>query len=510
MNTAFRTERVVRGSLLAAVATWLLLLAACPASPPRSAAVPTEPGAPAATDSTVEVFAVTHACGAFELPEDESIFHLVADRYHTWEPGTTLHVLFMDGKPENMQKVAEIAPEWSKYANIDFDFYRPGEATPPGATIRVTFQRAGYWSLVGSQAAHRGADLPTMNLNFRVFDEGDAEIRRVVLHEFGHALGLYHEHQNPNQTFTWDKEVIYEYYARTHGWDQATVDSNVLNKLDPTAVSASAFDAASIMIYAFPPEFTKEGVRIAANYELSETDKREIAALYPGRESPVEPDVPEGDAEAWASQISFDYVIESAAAGSGDQRVQNYAIFVSAPPDVLEKIDHVLYQRQHETFSEYAADTYYRASSRQHNFGFSWQGWGWAPVEAKVVYVTGDVSEHSHREAPRSLAVGPDWGAIKQAVQFRYTMTEPAQGWSTYRVELDAPAAAPHIHWVEYQRQHQTFQENAQGFYLRRDALADNFALTWRGYGWIPIAVRVHFKDGTTEDFSVDTAPTRF
>jgi len=321
-------------------------------------------------------------------------------------------------------------------------------------------------------------------------------------------LGLYHEHQNPNQNFTWNREVIYEYYKRTHGWDASTVDSNILSKLDPTAVNASDFDPKSIMIYSFPPDFTREAVRISPNYELSEIDKKEISALYPGRARPAEPVGGTGDEDAWASQISFDYVIESAAAGGGEQRIQNYVIFVDAPADVLDKIDHVLYQRQHQTFAEHARGTYYRAASRQHNFGFGWQGWGWAPVVAKVVYVTGKVSEHKRTDAPRALASGPDWTAIKKAVRFRYTATAAEQGWSNYRVELEAPTAAPHIHWIEYQRQHNTFSEYSQGAYLRRDASADRFALAWRGYGWIPIAIRVHFKDGTTGDFRVDSAPT--
>jgi hypothetical protein len=506
MKTEF--HRAVRAGRLFLAVSLLLWQPGCPSPAPRGAPQPTDEAA-GTPESTVNSFALSSACGAFELEEDSSIFHLVADRFHTWEPGTTLHVVFMDGKPENMQKVAEIAPEWSKHANIEFAFYRPGETPPAGSTIRVSFQRAGYWSLVGSQAAHRGSELPTMNLNFRLFSQGEAEIRRVILHEFGHALGLYHEHQNPNQGFTWNKEVIYEYYKRTHGWDEATVDSNILAKLDPSGVTASDFDPRSIMIYSFPPEFTKEGVRIAANYELSATDKKEIAALYPGRVEPEEPVVGEGNEEAWASQISFDYVIESVAATGGDQRIKNYAIFVSAPAEVLDKIDHVLYQRQHQTFAEYAHGTYYRAASRQHNFGFAWQGWGWAPVVAKVVYKTGKVSDHTRSDAPRTLAAGPDWNAIKQAVRFRYTVTRAQQGWSTYRIELDAADAAPHIHWIEYQRQHQTFGEYGQGVYLRRDALADNFALSWRGYGWIVIAIRVHFKDGTTAEHRVDTAPTQ-
>src|SRR5512134_644442 len=39
-----------------------------------------------------------------------------------WKPGRTLHVRFLDGDPKVQAKVAAVAPEWSKYANIHFDF----------------------------------------------------------------------------------------------------------------------------------------------------------------------------------------------------------------------------------------------------------------------------------------------------------------------------------------------------------------------------------------------------
>ena len=496
--------------------TWVVIcglaLVACsapgqssPQPPALAEPVAANPGNPKA------IAPLGGACGAFELEQDPSLFHFVATRHYTWEPGTTIHALFLDGKAENMARVAEVAREWSKFANIDFEFHELGAEPPPGARIQISFQHSGYWSLIGSQAAHRGQGSPTMNFNFRLFSQGDGEIRRVVLHEFGHALGLWHEHQNPNKSFTWNKDAIYEYYARTNGWDKGTVDGNIFAKLDPTAVTATDFDARSIMVYSFPAEFTVERISIPYNNVLSDVDKREIAGLYPGRWTPGggEPQPPDGgDVDTWARQIHFSFVIDSAVAASGGQSISNYSMMVDAPAAVLDQIDHVLYQRQHGTFREYANGTYYRSAGRAQSFAFAWQGWGWVAVKAKVVYKNGKVSDHLHETAPVARAKGPDWDAIRKAVGFDYlsTAAEPG-GWRTYQVVLADAALAEHVHYVQYQRQHGTFQEYAQGGYINRDASGDGFALSWRGYGWVPIAIKVHFKDGSSAAYRLDAAP---
>ncbi len=42
-------------------------------------------------------------------------------------------------------------------------------------------------------------------------DTPNDEYRRVVLHEFGHALGGIHEHQSPaSGVIPWDKPKVYE------------------------------------------------------------------------------------------------------------------------------------------------------------------------------------------------------------------------------------------------------------------------------------------------------------
>ena len=52
------------------------------------------------------------------------------------------------------------------------------------------------WSKVGSTALSvQNKDEPTMVLNLNIYKMTPAEKRSMVLHEFGHALGLDHEHQ---------------------------------------------------------------------------------------------------------------------------------------------------------------------------------------------------------------------------------------------------------------------------------------------------------------------------
>ena len=103
----------------------------------------------------------------------------------TWMNGTTLRVRFIGGSSADRAKARQQAMWWTQFANLHFEF---GEA--PDAEIRVTFDEDdGAWSYVGTDNRAIPLDQPTMNLGF--LDGGTAA------HEFGHAIGLAHEHQNP-------------------------------------------------------------------------------------------------------------------------------------------------------------------------------------------------------------------------------------------------------------------------------------------------------------------------
>lgn len=59
----------------------------------------------------------------------------------------------------------------------------------------------GSWSYIGTDALHLPKESASMNLGFV-----DAA---TVMHEFGHALGLIHEHQSPFKGgYEWNKEEV--------------------------------------------------------------------------------------------------------------------------------------------------------------------------------------------------------------------------------------------------------------------------------------------------------------
>jgi hypothetical protein len=59
-----------------------------------------------------------------------------------------------------------------------------------------------------------------MNYGWLTSATDEAEYRRVVLHEFGHARGLTHEHQSPAMNIPWNRPTVLDDYRRTYGWSQ--------------------------------------------------------------------------------------------------------------------------------------------------------------------------------------------------------------------------------------------------------------------------------------------------
>ncbi len=192
-----------------------------------------------------------------------------------WPPESEITVRFMDGDPGVQRKVEERAHEWSDHANIRFAF-----GDDPNAQIRISFQREGSWSYLGTVALQIPKADPTMNFGWLTPDSADTEYSRVVLHEFGHALGAFHEHQNPDVEIPWDREAVYAHYAR-HGWSRLQVDRNLLEAYSPAGVRNSRFDAQSIMLYAVDNALTIGDWEVGWNAELSAMDKEFIATQYP-------------------------------------------------------------------------------------------------------------------------------------------------------------------------------------------------------------------------------------
>lgn len=200
------------------------------------------------------------------------------ERMRLWENGRSIRVLFLDGDTSVKEKVAQIAAEWQQTANLRFRFVTSG-----ASELRISFLDKGFsWSTVGTDALTVPRTEATMNYGWLEPGTSLREYQRVVRHEFGHALGMIHEHQNPDAQgkIPWDKPKVYAYYAQ-QGWSTADVDRNVFAVYDRDETNFSTFDPASIMQYAVPDSLTVGSYSIGWNTALSATDHDFMRAQYP-------------------------------------------------------------------------------------------------------------------------------------------------------------------------------------------------------------------------------------
>ena len=191
--------------------------------------------------------------------------------------GRRLRVSFLDGDPAVQARIPKYADVWTQHSNIAFDF-----GSDPDAEIRISFQDSGSWSWIGTQCLSIAKNQPTMNFGWLTSTTDDDEYSRVVTHEFGHAMGCIHEHQNPVAGIPWNKPVVYGYYeGPPNNWTKQEVDTNLFDRYSTTLTQFSTFDPDSIMEYPIPAQFTNNQLVIGMNRVLSAMDKSFIAGQYP-------------------------------------------------------------------------------------------------------------------------------------------------------------------------------------------------------------------------------------
>lgn len=206
---------------------------------------------------------------------------------------------FINGTPELKQVVREVIAEWTTWGNVGFITDDNSNYTGDTADIKILFGDGGHNSYVGIDSwrpfiRNRGKDYPTMNLAFLNSQlrssEGEVlpDVKGTILHEFGHALGLQHEHQNPAGGIQWNRDaVIKDLSGPPNNWNTETIENNIFRGLSRIKTQYTNYDPSSVMHYSFPAEWTLNGVAIPDNYELSETDKAFIANSYPRKKATI-------------------------------------------------------------------------------------------------------------------------------------------------------------------------------------------------------------------------------
>jgi hypothetical protein len=254
-----------------------------------------------------------------------------------WVPGSTVRVAFLDGSDELHADVAAATKQITDACNLKLDFGVDAagkhrrwteEDTEHQSEIRVSFDLDGYWSLVGTDSSDEtiggpfdpaGGRSGQRSLNLGGFEtDRPPDWQGTVRHEFLHALGFQHAHQNLRgpceEEFRWvddpgyvptrnDRGVfirdaagrvpgIYTYLAgEPNRWPSAKVDHNLRTEEGPDTV-AGPFDRASVMLYRFASFFYKTSPSPCAptteGIDLSNGDERGLQLLYPHTADQVE------------------------------------------------------------------------------------------------------------------------------------------------------------------------------------------------------------------------------
>src|SRR5262249_40901779 len=138
------------------------------------------------------------------------------------------------------------------------------------------------WSYVGTDCLSVPEGQATMNLGFLTSQSSETDYSTYVLHEFGHALGFIHEHQNPNANIPWNEPEVYKYFTGPpQFWSQEQVRYSVLDKYGGPGSYGRDFDPSSIMMYPFPAKLFRGYFETRLNTRLSRSDRELARQLYP-------------------------------------------------------------------------------------------------------------------------------------------------------------------------------------------------------------------------------------
>ncbi len=169
-----------------------------------------------------------------------------------------------------------------------FKFFSDPRSFPADKHIRISFA-SHSGSILGNHADYQ-SDHATMNLKGLLQPHlGEREIKRLILHEFGHALGFEHEYRSKfwpygNAALQQIRERCYP-QMESIGYDESSARSHcdkINSPLNNRNALTTAYDERSIMNYAM--SFTQNDGKvktIPANFELSLLDKYAIKRWYP-------------------------------------------------------------------------------------------------------------------------------------------------------------------------------------------------------------------------------------
>lgn len=183
-----------------------------------------------------------------------------------------LGVAFLDGDQSAHDAVKLHASKWLSGAlgqRMAFDWGVP----QPRCHISITFNTNRNSSRIGRQSQDVARTQASMHLG-QIHE-------RTITHEFGHALGLRHEHSSPNAPIQWNEPQVIADMAQ-QGWTEQMVRSNIFARFSQeyACVGDPNFNGRSVMLYPIKASWTLNGFSSGQNNKIDARDEKCLVALY--------------------------------------------------------------------------------------------------------------------------------------------------------------------------------------------------------------------------------------
>jgi hypothetical protein len=216
----------------------------------------------------------------------------VLDKKFLWPTGKNIKACFFNGTKAQREFVARSASIWSLHGNFEFDFGSFSNGFNNCVKeelydIRIDLENNRNFSYLGTSAERSGLDAskPTMGLSAQTMCCDDQRFQEVVLHEFGHALALYHVYAHPdNCSDQLDWEAIYSSNL-FGGWTKERIRRLFFAAPEHTStLLVGAYDRRSIMQYRLPDSFYLDTAEEGCKHSiegLSILDKLAVFRAYP-------------------------------------------------------------------------------------------------------------------------------------------------------------------------------------------------------------------------------------